>query len=312
MEENYTPKKRSLYKKNYFCLFANIVILKMTLLDLKNKFYSELSETYPKTEITSFFSILVEESLSLDKAELILNRNKLVKPDEILFFNTALFRLKRNEPIQYIIGFTEFYNLKLKVNKDVLIPRPETEELTDWIVYDFKNHKEKIKILDIGTGSGAIAISLAKNLENSEVWAIDVSDKALQTAKENALINKVNIHFIKDDILQVKKLPTFFDVIVSNPPYVRDLEKKEMQNNVLLHEPNQALYVRDNNPLIFYDKIAKLAKDFLSNNGSLYFEINQYLKKETVKLVKDKGFSVLELRQDFLSNNRMLKAKIKE
>ena len=191
----------------------------------------------------------------------------------------------------------------------MLIPRPETEELVSWILsnHDSSTH---LKILDIGTGSGCIAIALAKNLPNAQVFAIDVSEKALATAKNNADRNEVKVNFIKQDILNTENLEQSFDIIVSNPPYVRNLEKDEIKQNVLAHEPHLALFVEDQNALIFYDKIANLSQRHLNPNGQLYFEINQYLGKEMVQLLEQKGFSAIELRKDIYGNDRMVFGKI--
>jgi release factor glutamine methyltransferase len=203
---------------------------------------------------------------------------------------------------------THFYGLEFEVNSAVLIPRPETEELVDWIVQKskIKNQKSKIKILDIGTGSGCIAIALAKNLPNAQVFALDVSEKALATAKKNAEKNQVQLSFIHQSILETEDLAQEFDIIVSNPPYVRELEKHEIKNNVLDNEPHLALFVEDNDALIFYRKIAQLAQKNLKSEGQLYFEINQYLGKETLNLLLEMGFKNCELRQDIYGNDRMI------
>ena len=226
------------------------------------------------------------------------------------YFLNAIEKLKQEIPIQYIIGSTEFYGLPFYVDKNVLIPRPETEELVSLILQNTKakNQKPKTKILDIGTGSGCIAISLAKNLSTAEVWALDVSKKALLVAKKNAELNKVNIHFLNDDILNISVLPINFDIIVSNPPYVRELEKKEIKNNVLQNEPHLALFVKDENPLLFYDRIADLAKKYLTQNGQLFFEINQYPVRETFALLENKGYQNIELKKDIFEKDRMIKA----
>jgi release factor glutamine methyltransferase len=219
-----------------------------------------------------------------------------------------LEQLKKEIPIQYILGVTHFYGLEFEVNSAVLIPRPETEELVDWIVQKskIKNQKSKIKILDIGTGSGCIAIALAKNLPNAQVFALDVSEKALATAKKNAEKNQVQLSFIHQSILETEDLAQEFDIIVSNPPYVRELEKHEIKNNVLDNEPHLALFVEDNDALIFYRKIAQLAQKNLKSEGQLYFEINQYLGKETLNLLLEMGFKNCELRQDIYGNDRMI------
>ena len=228
---------------------------------------------------------------------------------ELELFNEALLKLKKHEPLQYIIGETEFYGFPIKVASGVLIPRPETEELVDWVYQDFKKNNASISILDIGTGSGAIAVSLAKLITQASVSAIDFSTKALAIAKDNAALNSVKINWIEQDILSTGGLEQSYDVIVSNPPYVRNLEKVEIQSNVLNYEPHEALFVADDNALIFYKKIATLAFQSLKQNGILYFEINEYLGDETLELVKNSGFKNVELRNDFAGKPRMLKAK---
>lgn len=278
----------------------------MLIQEFKRHFFLELSNGYPETEIQSFFTILIEYKLYLSRIQLALEHNFELERDDLDFLENALLKLKNQIPIQYIVGETAFYGLMFKVDKNVLIPRPETEELVEWII---QNHKksESLKILDIGTGSGCIAISLAKNLPNAQVSALDISAEALNVAKNNAEFNQVTIDFILADVLAIEKLPDTFDVIVSNPPYVRESEKDLMQQNVLSNEPHIALFVENENPLLFYDKIAELAKNHLTENGVLYFEINQYLGAETVDLLKTKGFKNIELKKDIYGVYRMVK-----
>ena len=228
---------------------------------------------------------------------------------EMLTFHFAVKDLLKNKPIQYIIGETEFCDLKFKVNENVLIPRPETSELVYKIVERQKTKdKRQLSILDIGTGSGCIAISLAKNIHDSKVYALDISEKALDVAKENAFNNNVDVTFINDDILSLKnKIETKFDIIVSNPPYVRELEKTEMRDNVLNWEPHNALFVSDNDPLIFYRNILEFAKNNLKQNGEIWFEINEYLGKEMTDLCKEYGFSDVEIFKDFRGKERIVK-----
>ena len=245
--------------------------------------------------------------MNMSRIQMSLNLERELTGAELSKFESALQRLLNHEPVQYIIGETEFYGLPMKVDKNVLIPRPETEELVEWILQDLKTSGvENPRILDIGTGSGCIAISLAKNLKDADVTALDVSEGALEVAKTNAAMNEVSLTFELTDILEVKNLSSTFDVIVSNPPYVRELEKHEIKPNVLENEPETALFVKDEDPLLFYEKITKLAQAALKENGSLYFEINQYLGKETEELLQSAGFNT-ELRKDFLGNDRMLK-----
>ena len=227
---------------------------------------------------------------------------------EIVIWNSILEQLKKEIPIQYLLGKTSFYGLDFEVNENVLIPRPETEELVEWILESQKSKGEnkKIRILDIGTGSGCIAISLAKNLPNADVFALDISEKALAIAKRNAKINAVNVTFINQNILETEDLGQQFDIVVSNPPYVRNLEKVEIKKNVLDNEPHLALFVEDNDALIFYKKIAELAQKNGSENSQLYFEINQYLGKEMIDLLEKMNFKNIELRKDIYGNDRMI------
>ncbi|WBX72433.1 peptide chain release factor N(5)-glutamine methyltransferase [Tenacibaculum retecalamus] len=293
----------------------------MILKEFKTYFTEELSAIYPETEITSFFFLLIEEKLGFQRIDSVLKADFNIPSDVIEFFSLTIKRLQKEEPIQYILGNTEFYGLPFLVNKNTLIPRPETEELVEWVLEEvavLQNiQDEKISILDIGTGTGCIPISLKQQLPNATISAIDVSSDALITAKENAKLNSVKIDFFEADILKAINLEEILkqgqndvklDIIISNPPYVRELEKVEIKSNVLENEPHLALFVDDNNPLIFYDKIADLAKLHLSKNGLLFFEINQYLGKETVKMLEDKGFKNIELKKDFSGNDRMIKA----
>lgn len=279
----------------------------MLLSHLKIQFIDHLKDEYPATEIESFFHMLTEEFLGMRRIDVALKPGYEISEEQKSIFEKAILRLKDHEPIQYIIGSTWFHGLEFKVDKNVLIPRPETEELVDWIISDFKDSGNELKILDIGTGSGCIPVCLAKELENSKVTSYDISEKALKLAKENADLNKVNVNFKKVDILDTDALQEHFDIIVSNPPYVRELEKKEMQKNVLNYEPDQALYVEDENALVFYEKITTLASGSLNSGGALYFEINQYLSEETKSLVEKSGFEA-ELKKDIFENYRMLKA----
>ncbi|MEO9893077.1 peptide chain release factor N(5)-glutamine methyltransferase [Aurantibacter sp.] len=286
----------------------------MLLREIKNIFHLELDTIYGKDEVASFFYILIEHYLNLERFVLAFQPDlNIRKEDEKPLFE-GLAKLKSNQPIQYIIGNTIFMDLDFIVNENVLIPRPETEELVRWIIKIIKEKSEtnskndKLKILDIGTGSGCIAIALAKNLSNANLYALDVSLEALSVAKKNALQNEVEITFINADILQNVNLEEHFDIIVSNPPYVRELEKTEMTNNVLEFEPSLALFVTDENPLIFYNSITEFASKKLKVGGVLFFEINQYLAKETQQLLEANNFQDIELRKDIFGNDRMLMA----
>ncbi len=282
----------------------------MTVKELRVSFVNELSKIYEPEEVLSLFYMLTEAIIGYTRIEVAVNLSKKLTNDEVERFAETLKRLKTQEPIQYIIGEVHFYESSFFVDKNVLIPRPETEELVDWIVKDQKGRQNSLKILDIGTGSGCIAISLAKSLPNAKVYALDVSEKALEMAKKNAMKNQVAVKFVKEDILETKSLFQNFDIIVSNPPYVRELEKQEMKPNVLDNEPSGALFVSDNDPLLFYNKITVLAQKSLLDNGRLYFEINQYLGEETKSMIEDKGFVAVDLRKDMYGNDRMIRASL--
>lgn len=281
----------------------------MLLSKLKTEFISALKEEYPEQEINSFFFILTEAYAKISRLNLALNPQVEINTETADQFYAAQNRLLKHEPVQYIVGETEFFGLTLFVNEDVLIPRPETEELVQWILDDCEQEANLLRILDIGTGSGCIPVSLAKFLNNAKISALDISEKALSTARKNAKLHQVEVNLIQADILQQESLDEKFDIIVSNPPYVRELEKQQMQRNVLEHEPHLALYVKDEDPLIFYRKITKLAKEGLNANGRLYFEINQYLGAETEIILKKEGFKT-ELRKDIYGNHRMLKGTL--
>ncbi len=282
----------------------------MKLKDIQNTFHEELDSVYGKEEVDSFFYLLTENYFQVTRLQLAMDSDYAIDDaNEIL---NALETLKQEEPIQYILGATEFYGLPFKVNNHVLIPRPETEELVEWIIESCYKIDEQFNILDIGTGSGCIAISLAKNLPNAKVYALDVSKEALRIAKQNAKLNDVAIEFIEADILTVDhaKLVSVshkFDVIVSNPPYVRNLEKELMKGNVLNNEPHLALFVEDDNPLQFYKAIIQLAVSNLIKEGLLFFEINEYLGSDMIQLLKDNDFETIELKQDIFKKDRMIK-----
>lgn len=278
----------------------------MKIREYRNHFIQELTPIYDAGEAESFFYLILEDLKSLKRIDIALHTETEFSDSEVVQWNEILEKLKQYIPVQYILGKAHFYGLEFEVNENVLIPRPETEELVDWVLSDAKQKKENLKILDIGTGSGCIAISLAKNLSISKISAIDVSEKALAIAQKNAQNNNVVINFILQNILETEDLKQQFDIIVSNPPYVRNLEKEEIKQNVLDHEPHLALFVDDNDALVFYRKIIELAQKNLSENGALYFEINQYLGKEMMDLLEQNGFQQMELRKDIYGNNRMV------
>lgn len=280
----------------------------MVIKEYKKQFVEQLISIYDEHEIESFFYLILENFHKLKRIDLALQPNLEMNTIQLLQWEQITSELKKQKPIQYILGETEFFGLPFLVNNNVLIPRPETEELVEWIFKDclVPRNNVGLKILDIGTGSGCIAISLAKNILNAEVFAIDVSKEALAVAKKNAEINNVNVTFLLKNILDTNDLNEQFDVIVSNPPYVRILEKAEIKPNVLQHEPHLALFVENDDALLFYRKIAELAQKNLNINGKLFFEINQYLGKETVELLENLNFKEIILKQDIYGNDRMI------
>jgi release factor glutamine methyltransferase len=284
----------------------------MKIKEYRSQFIQALLPIYDEGEAESFFYLILEEKQQLKRIDLALDPKLIFLEEELALWNSILEQLKLEIPIQYLLGSTSFYGLDFEVNENVLIPRPETEELVEWIIKGnpkIEGFKD-LKILDIGTGSGCIAISLAKNMPNAKVYAIDISEKALATAKKNALLHKVDVTFITQNILETEDLKQQFDIIVSNPPYVRNLEKQEIKKNVLDNEPHLALFVEDNDALLFYKKIATLAQKNLLENGQLFFEINQYLGKETIALLEKMNFKNIELRKDIYGNDRMIRGTI--
>ena len=267
--------------------------------------YSEkLEGIYGAQEAKSIVFLLLENLFFLSRPEILSDKKILIENSIVLDSYTE--RLLRGEPIQYILGHTEFYGHTFEVNPSVLIPRQETEELVHLIIAEYKK-KSPASILDIGTGSGCIAISLKKAFPQASVYALDVSEEALATAKRNALLNKVEINFLKKDILLVDSGIPETTIIVSNPPYVLHFEKKLMKNNVLQHEPHLALFADDENPLIFYKVIVEKAKKYLQSDGQLYFEINEQFGKETAELLIQSGFRDVQIVKDLNEKERMVK-----
>lgn len=268
---------------------------------------SELQGLYPTTEIKSFSYLIVEKLTGFSRTEVIVNKNTHFSEEQHHVIESFIEKLKKNIPIQYILGETEFYGLMFNVNESVLIPRPETEELVDWICTE-NDKKVAYQILDIGTGSGCIPICLKHEFPTATVSAFDISEEALVTAHTNAERSKVEIYFSKVDILNAPLFDKKWDIIVSNPPYVLDNEKAEILPNVLDNEPHLALFVPDNDPLLFYRKIAEFAQIQLNKSGKLYFEINRQYGQATVDLLSGMGFTNIELRKDISGNDRMVKA----
>ena len=240
------------------------------------------------------------------RTQFLLAKDEELCPEELSEIEKIVARLKSHEPIQYILGTTEFYGLPFYTVPEVLIPRPETEELVQWIIHENKNSKPTI--LDMGTGTGCIAISLQKNIPQSTVLACDISPACLETAKRNSELNSAEVSVIQYDILS--NAPDFsfpeLDIIVSNPPYIRETEKTLMEKNVLDHEPELALFVPDENPLIFYEQIADFSRIHLKNQGHLYFEINEAFGPECYEMLQEKGFSEIVLKKDIHGKDRMI------
>lgn len=288
--------------------FSNL--LSMKIRDYRAYFIQELTPICSAEEAESFFYIILEDLQQLKRVDLALNPDLSLSEEQLNQWNAYLVQLKLGIPVQYVLGKTNFFGLDFEVNPAVLIPRPETEELVDWIIESQKENSkdQNLRIIDIGTGSGCIAISLAKNIPHAQVMALDVSVAALATAQKNSQNNKVDVVFKNQNILETNDLQEQFDVIVSNPPYVRNLEKVEIKKNVLDYEPHLALFVENDNALIFYRKIAELAQKNLKSNGFLFFEINQYLGSEMIGLLQDMGFKNIILKKDIYGNDRMIRS----
>ena len=292
--------------------------------DCRRYYAGELEKIYGSDEANALIMILLEHYFSIDRVKIAMEPELRLSESEMLTLHFAVKELLKNKPVQYIIGETEFCGMRFFVDENVLIPRPETEEM----VKNIASCRDKAclvptgcdvetdgrpSILDIGTGSGCIAISLVKLLKNSIVTAVDISEKALEIAKKNAEANGVNVNFIKDDILNPKNpklLDNQFDIIVSNPPYVCESEKSEMRANVLDFEPSTALFVSDNDPLIFYRKILEFAHKIMKPNGQVWFEINEKFGEDMKNLCFDMGFKNVEIIKDFRERDRILRAKV--
>lgn len=273
------------------------------LVNIIPKFLSEINN-FSRREVTSFAYLSIEKILGYSKSDCIIHSNHELTNDNIISFENIINDIKQNIPIQYILGEAHFYDLKFKVNSSTLIPRGETEELVQYILlHDF------ISVLEIGTGSGCIAVSIAKN-SNANITAIDNSFEALEIAKSNAILNSVEINFELSDVFNFSDTKKY-DLIVSNPPYVLESEKKLMNKNVLDYEPHNALFVSDNDPLIYYKEIAKIATNNLNKNGLLFFEINEKYSKQIIELLSNLNFVDIELKKDINGRDRIIKSVFK-
>lgn len=280
-----------------------------SLKHIQEYFSLKLLNQFDKSTINQYFYWCTAYFLGMSKMDVLAHPNTLLTESEILKFHYAAKQLMQNKPIQYVVGKTSFYYSEFDLDENVLIPRPETEELVDWIVKD----NPKGVVLDIGTGSGCIAVSLAKFLPNCKVFGIDVSAKAISVAEKNAQKNKVNIQFLQADILTInlnELLLQKVEVIVSNPPYIPLKDKAFMEENVLGYEPDLALFVEDENPLLFYQKILEQAYVNLNPNGRVYFEIHEDFAIEIKELAIHNGFKSVEIRKDLQGKNRMVKCEI--
>ena len=277
----------------------------MDLRELKAHFDYNLSYL-DLNERNTFFNWLCEFELKIKPHQIVINLEKDIASSSIDYFEKAIIRLKNNEPIQYVLGFTNFYGLQINVNRSVLIPRPETEELVEWALENF-NENQKLNILDLGTGSGCISIALSKHLPNSKVFALDIDSAALKLANLNAKINDVKVSFFQADMLDLPKQEQKFDLIVSNPPYVLENEKFKIADNVLNFEPPIALFVKDKSPLVFYYAIKKILLSNLKSGGMCFLEINEAFGKEVVSIYSENGLMSVSLKKDNYGKNRMIK-----
>lgn len=272
-----------------------------------NEIRNALREHYPDSEALALAKMLLVEAFGFSTLELYGGKDKEISGKRLDVLNEMIARLKKNEPIQYVIGAEVFCGWTFEVNENVLIPRPETQELVRWIEADWKSDAP-CRILDVGTGSGCIAISLSKLLEGAEVEAWDISEGALRVARRNADRNEAQVFFRRVDVLKACTEDCRYDVIVSNPPYITESEKQGMEANVLEWEPHTALFVPDTDPLLFYRRIAELGVSMLNEGGALYFEINRAYGEETVRMLEGLGYKQIELRMDNWGNDRMIKA----
>ena len=279
----------------------------MTVKESISLFSVELARIYPAHEIDAITRIALKHVAGLSQADIYVDAARQLPGEAESQIYDIIHQLKRYVPLQYVLGETEFYGLRFLVNENVLIPRPETEELVEWIISDYKE-RQNVSIIDIGTGSGCIPVALARFLPNAEVSAVDISSEALAMAWQNAQLNGVKINFAEADAL--KGLPPnigLFDVIVSNPPYISPEQKDEMLPNVLEFEPHLALFAPEQKPFAFYEAITNLAVKHLKPDGRLYFEINEKYPAEIASIIASKGFET-NLRADINDKNRMIKA----
>ena len=282
-----------------------------TVVEIKHYFQEKLASHFSDREVKFIVKTILCRRLNYSSIDLLTRNDAIISLSDIQYFQKVIDRLLEGEPFQYIAETTFFYNIDLKIDKRALIPRPETEELVDWIVSDFKN-KKSLHILDVGTGSGCISLALKNEMPNWKITGIDISKEAISLAQANAKCLNLVVDFHQLDVFEIEKTELKklkFDVIVSNPPYIPKSDESKMKNHVLHHEPQQALFVGDEDPLIFYKKIASIAKLQLNDEGTLYLEINEDLGEATIDLLKKMGFKNCQLRQDLQGKDRMIRAK---
>jgi release factor glutamine methyltransferase len=288
---------------SYFNYFVEI----MTLLQIKTIFFDRLSTLYPKNEIDSIFYLTMGYLLNYSKIEIHGKLSLNLTGEMEIKVLGIRDRLAHNEPIQYITGYTEFYELRLNIDNRALIPRPETELLVNIILNETSRDK-KLKIIDLCTGSGCIALALTANLPYTEVSATDISKEALELAEQNSKENNLTVNFICDSLLEPKKNYETYDIITSNPPYVREEEKKHMHRNILEYEPELALFVADSNPLIFYKAMAVFGNSYLNHGGIIYCEINEAFGAATKDLFMKAGYTETIILKDLNNKDRFIKA----
>jgi len=281
----------------------------MTIDEEYKKFVKQLQTIYDEREAENIADWVFESIANNKRADRVIDKQKHFIDSIIQQLNAALQKLLEHKPIQYVLGEVWFYKMKLLVNEHVLIPRPETEELVEWVIKESKIQNSKFKILDVGTGSGCIAVALKKELADAEIFAIDVSDDALSVAKQNAQDQNTAINFLQLDFLNEDDWPSLpsFDIIISNPPYIPENEKSKLAKNVVNHEPHLALFVDDNDPFIFYKKIASFAEKHLNENGKIFVEVHEDYAKQVQQIFAEKNFTT-EIKKDIYGRERMIKA----
>lgn len=285
-----------------------------TLQAIKAYFHERLENLFSEHELRLMFHVLCEERLGLSKSDILLGQELRLSESDLLYFRAAVKRLQQNEPFQYIVGKTEFFGLEIYCDNRALIPRPETEELVEWILETSQNTNSKI--LDLCTGAGCIALALKANLPASEVFALELSEDALKLAQENAISLGLKVNLLQGDALANNELFVLnakhhesFDIWVSNPPYIPFKQKEEMKENVLAFEPHLALFVENDDALLFYRSIADKALVYLKKGAYLFFELNEYYAEETAKLMVHLGYTEVEIKEDLQGKKRMLRAR---